>query len=101
MGFATLYPSYEAATPHRRRTGREALEQHRQQDRTNCSPRDVSACAMMRAIAKGLMRIRLAQRVVGLAIFEDVLIPVGRRLNRHHSIALWNQAAANLRILHD
>src|SRR4030088_3190851 len=79
----------------------EALEQHWQQDGANGSPRQVRACAMMRAVAKGLVRIGLAQRVIVLAIFEDVLVSVGRRLDRHHGVALRDEAAANLRVLHD
>src|SRR5258708_23956087 len=79
----------------------EALEQHWQQDGANGSPRQVGARAMMRAIAKGLVRIGLAQPVVVLAIFEDVLIPVGRRLDRHYGVALRDQAAANLHVLHN
>src|SRR6266436_6530848 len=51
----------------------EALEQHGQQDDTNGSPRQVRARAMMRAVAKGLVRIGLAQPVVVLAIFEGIL----------------------------
>jgi hypothetical protein len=77
----------------------EALEKHWQQDGANGSPRQVRARAMMRAVAKGLVRIGLAQPVVVLAIFEDLLVPVGRRLDRHHGVALPDQAAANLRVL--
>jgi len=79
----------------------EALEQHWQQDGANGSPRQVRAGAMMRAVAEGLVRIGLAQPVVVLAIFEYVLVPVGRRLDRHHGVALRDQAAADLRVLHD
>src|SRR5882757_5468531 len=79
----------------------EALEQHRHQDVADSSPRQVRARAMMRAVAKGLVRIRLAQRVVFLAIFEEVLVSVGRRLDSHHGVTLWNEAAADLRVLHD
>src|ERR1700722_14366433 len=57
----------------------EALEQHWQQDGANGSPRQVRARAMMRAVAKGLVRIGLAQSVVVLAIFERVLVSVSRR----------------------
>src|ERR1700730_3540661 len=39
---------------------REALEQHGQQDGADGSPRQVRARAMMRAVAKGLVRIGLA-----------------------------------------
>ena len=77
----------------------EALEKHWQQDGANGSPRQVRARAMMRAVAKGLVRIGIAQPVVVLAIFEDLLVPVGRRLDRHHGVALPDQAAANLRVL--
>src|SRR5712672_3204923 len=79
----------------------EALEQHWQQDGANGSPRQVRARAMMRAVAKRLVRIGIAQPVVVLAIFEGVLVPVGRRLYRHHGVALRDEAAANLRVLHD
>src|SRR5882724_13113470 len=79
----------------------EALEQHGQQDGANGSARQVRARAMMRAVAKGLVRIGLAQPVVVLAIFEGVLVSVGRRLDRHHGVALGDEAAANLRVLHD
>ena len=48
----------------------EALEQHGQQDDANGSPRQVRARAMMRAVAKGLVRIGLAQPVVVLAIYK-------------------------------
>src|SRR3954469_12027624 len=64
-----------------------AFEQHGQKNGANSSPRQVRARAMMRAVAKGLMRIGLAQPVVVLAIFKDVLVSVGRRLDRHHGIA--------------
>src|SRR5665647_1398679 len=79
----------------------EALEQHWQQDGANGPPRQVRARAMMRAVAKGLVRIGLAQPVVVLAIFEGVLVSVGRRLDRHHGVALRDEAAANLRVLHN
>ena len=48
----------------------EALEQHGQQDDANRSPRQVRARAMMRAVAKNLVRIGLAQPVVVLAIYK-------------------------------
>src|SRR6266576_1222017 len=48
-----------------------ALEQHRHQDVADSSPRQVRARAMMRAIAKGLVRIGGAKRVVVLAVFDD------------------------------
>ena len=48
----------------------EALEQHGQQDDANGSPRQVRARAMMRAVAKGQVRIGLAQPVVVLAIYK-------------------------------
>ena len=48
----------------------EALEQHGQQDDANGSPRQVRARAMMRAVAKNLVRIGLAQPVVVLAIHK-------------------------------
>src|SRR6476660_4922986 len=48
----------------------EALKQHWQQDGANGSPRQVRARAMMRAVAKGLVRIGLAQPVVVLAIYK-------------------------------
>ncbi len=48
----------------------EALEQHGQQDDANGSPRQVRARAMMRAVAKNLVRIGLAQPVVVLAIYK-------------------------------
>jgi hypothetical protein len=79
----------------------EALKQHGQQDDANGSPRQVRARTMMRAVAKGLVRIGLAQRVVVLAIFEGVLVSVGRRLDRHHGVALRDEAPANLRVLHN
>src|SRR5262249_13687757 len=79
----------------------EALEQHWQQDSSNGSPRQVRAGAMMWAVAKGLMRIGLAQPVVVLSIFEDVLVSVGRGLDRHHSRALWDQTTANFRVFHN
>src|SRR5260370_14201293 len=60
----------------------EALEQHGQQDGANGSPRQVRARAMMRAVAKGLVRIGLAPSVVVLAIFEDVLVSIGPRPDR-------------------
>ena len=47
-----------------------ALEQHRQQDVADSSPRQVRARAMMRAVAKGLVRIGLAQPVAVLAIYK-------------------------------
>src|ERR1700684_3921098 len=75
----------------------EALEQHWQQDGANGSPRQLRARAMMRAVAKGLVRIGLAQPVVVLAIFEGVLVSVGRRLDRHHGVALGDEAAGNPR----
>jgi len=56
---------------------------------------------MMRAVAKGLVRIGLAQPVVVLTIFEGVLVSVGRRLDRHHGVTLRDEAAANLRVLHN
>src|SRR5438270_3794881 len=56
----------------------EALEQHGEQNVANGSPGQVRARAMMRAVAKGLVRIGLAQPVVVLAIFENVLVSVGR-----------------------
>src|ERR1700751_6011413 len=56
----------------------EALEQHGEQDGANGSSRQVRARAMMRAVAKGLVRIGLAQPIVVLAIFENVLISVCR-----------------------
>jgi hypothetical protein len=43
---------------------------HGQQDDANGSPRQVRARAMMRAVAKGLVRIGLAQPVVVLAIYK-------------------------------
>src|SRR5258705_8839841 len=61
----------------------EAFEQHRQEDGANGSPRQVRARAMMRAVAKGLVRIGLAQPVAVLAILEGVLVSVGRRQDRH------------------
>ena len=48
----------------------EAFEQHGQQDGANGSPRQVRARAMMRAVAKNLVRIGLAQPVVVLAIYK-------------------------------
>ena len=78
-----------------------ALEQHRQQYRANGSPRKVRARTVMRAVAKGLVRIGLAKRVVVLAIFEDVLVSVGGGLDRHHGVALRDEATAKLRVLHD
>ena len=48
----------------------EALERHGQQDDANGSPRQVRARAMMRAVAKNLVRIGLAQPVVVLAIYK-------------------------------
>ena len=48
----------------------ETLEQHGQQDDANGSPRQVRARAMMRAVAKGQVRIGLAQPVVVLAIYK-------------------------------
>jgi hypothetical protein len=71
----------------------EALEQHGEQDDANGSPRQVRARAMMRAVAKGLVRIGLAQPVVVLAIFEGVLVSVGRRLDRHHGVALRDESS--------
>src|SRR4051794_14370866 len=56
---------------------RETIEQHGQQDVANGSPRQVRAGAMMRSISKRLMRIELAQRIIVLAIFEDVLVSIG------------------------
>src|SRR6516225_323709 len=95
----------ESMPAHARRIGQghvgEALEQHRQQDGANGSPRQMRARAMMRAVAKGLVRIWLAQRVVVLTVFEDVLVSVRRRLDRHHGVALWDEATANLRVLHN
>ena len=44
--------------------------QHGQLDDANGSPRQVRARAMMRAVAKGLVRIGLAQPVVVLAIYK-------------------------------
>ena len=41
----------------------EAVEQHWQHDGANGSPRQVRARAMMGAVAKGLVRLGLAQRV--------------------------------------
>src|SRR5258708_9192696 len=79
----------------------EALEQHWQQDGANGSPRQVRARAMMRAVAKGLVRIGLAQPVVVLAIFEGVLVSVGRRLDRHHGVVRPDLAAAYFRVLHN
>jgi hypothetical protein len=79
----------------------EALEQHRHQDVADRSPRQVRARAMMRAVAKGLVRIGLAKRVVVLAIFEDVLVSVGGGLDRHHGVALRDEATAKLRVLDD
>src|SRR5664279_5335918 len=73
-------PETESVPAHIRgiRQGRvgEALEQHWQKDGANGSPRQVRAGAMVRAVAKGLVRIGFAQRVVVLAIVEDVLVPV-------------------------
>jgi hypothetical protein len=48
----------------------EALEQHGEQDGANGSSRQVRARAMMRAVAKNLVRIGLAQPVVVLAIYK-------------------------------
>ena len=56
---------------------------------------------MMRAVAKGLVRIGIAKRVVVLAIFEDVLVSVCGGLDRHHGVALRDEAATDLRVLHD
>ena len=44
--------------------------QHGQLDDANGSPRQVCARAMMRGVAKGLVRIGLAQPVVVLAIYK-------------------------------
>lgn len=79
----------------------EALEKHGEQDDANGSPRQVGACAMMRAVAKGLVRIGVAKRIVILPIFEDVLVSVGGGLDRHHGVALRDEAAANLRVLYN
>ncbi len=79
----------------------EAFEHHGEQDGANGSSRQVRAGAMMRAVTKGLVRIGLAQPVVVLTIFEDVLVSVCRRLDRHHGVALRDEAAANLRVLHN
>src|ERR1700743_3208072 len=59
---------------------RKALEQHWQQDFAHSSPGQVRAGAMMWTVAKGLVRIRVAQCVVVLSIFEDVLVSGGRSL---------------------
>ena len=79
----------------------EALEQHGYQDRANGSPRQVRARAVMRAVAKGLVRIGLTQPAIVFAIVEDVLVPIGRRLDRHHGVAFRDEAAADLRVLHN
>src|SRR6476620_7490410 len=78
-----------------------ALEQHRHQDVADSSPRQVRTRAMMRAVAKGLVRIGDAKRVVDLAVVDDVLVSVGGGLDRHHGVALRDEAAANLRVLHN
>src|SRR4029077_15226939 len=54
----------------------EALEQHGDQDGANSSSRQGRARAMMRPVAKGVVRIGHAQPVVVFAIFEDVLVSV-------------------------
>src|SRR5580704_493376 len=74
---------------------REALEQHGQQNHADGSPRQMPACAMMRTVAERLMRIGFAQPVIVLAVLEDILVAVGRCLDRHHGVTLRNQATTN------
>ena len=78
----------------------EALEQHGEQDGADGAPRQMRPRAMMRAVAKRLVGIGFAQRVEVLAIFENVLVPVGGRLDRHHGIAFRDEVSANFRVLH-
>ena len=68
----------------------EALEQHGQQDDANRSPRQVRARAMMRAVAKGPVRIGLAQPVVVLAIYKH-----GRYTEEVQATRRWLREAAS------
>ena len=75
-----------------------AIEQHRQHDMGNGTPRYVGALTEMWAIAECLMGLSVTIYLIGLTIFIAIFVAVGANLNGHDGITFWDVIAADFRV---